>query len=87
MRSPDWSLDAPRDGWARFDDHWRRDDAHRDVGLEQKCQSRVPWWMTDLVRKHALQRRSFSKYSVGVYLTGLPIGEDRLGRRSARWLR
>ena len=86
IRSDVWSLDAPRGCWSRFNEHWMREEAHRRVVLELKCHSSIPWWMTDLIRKHALKRQSFSKYSIGTHLTGIELGEDRITRRSARWM-
>lgn len=86
-RADGWGLDET-DGphTVHFDDYWSRAGADRRVVLELKCQSCVPWWITELVRRHALKRQSFSKYSVGIYLTGLEAGEDLLARRSARWV-
>ncbi len=85
-RTSEWTLRRQGEAPCRFDDHWRRDDDHRSVVLELKCHSCIPWWMTDLIRKHALRRQSFSKYSIGVHLTGIEQGEDRITRRSARWM-
>ena len=37
------------------------------VVLELKCYTtQVPLWMIDLIRKFGLQRRSFSKYVIGI---------------------
>ena len=85
-RSASWTLDGDGGLPSRFDDHWRRDEEHRSVVLELKCHSCIPWWMTDLIRRHALRRQSFSKYSIGIHLTGVEHGEDRITRRSARWV-
>lgn len=86
-RTRRYSLDAPHDErWCRFDDHWHREEETRSVVLELKCHSCIPGWMTDLIRKHALKRQSFSKYSIGIYLTSSALGEDLLARRSARWM-
>ncbi len=86
-RSGTWDLDPLAGRWTRFDEHWHREDEHRRVVLELKCQSIVPGWLTDLIRKHALQQQSFSKYSIGIHLTGVEQGYDLLARRSARWMR
>ena len=59
---------------------------HRSVVLELKCQSSIPSWISDLVRTQSLGRQSFSKYSVGVHLTGVRQGEDLMAKRSARWV-
>jgi SPX domain protein involved in polyphosphate accumulation len=86
QRTQGWRLEPDESGWARFDDSWQRDESERSVVLELKCQSMIPWWITDLVRSHQLTRQSFSKYSVGIHLTGVREGEDRITRRSARWM-
>lgn len=85
-RTASWGLDEEPERWWQFDDHWRREESERSVVLEIKCQSLIPWWVTDLIRSHGLARQSFSKYSIGIYLTGLGLGEDRVNRRSARWM-
>lgn len=85
-RTDSWDLEPSSDEWSHFDEHWKRDDAERNVVLEIKCQSMIPWWVTDLIRAHELKRQSFSKYSVGIHVTGLRNGEDRIARRSARWM-
>lgn len=85
-RTSCWDLDPNDDDWSHFDRHWLRDESDRSVVLELKCQSSIPFWLTDLVRAHALGRQSFSKYSVGIYLTGVRAGEDRMAKRSSRWV-
>ena len=86
LRAHDWELDPVSDRWCSFDHHRRPDLRGKDVVLELKCQSFVPWWITNLIRTHALKRRSFSKYGIGICLTGLHNGETSLPRRSARAL-
>ncbi len=83
QRTHSWALDAGSDGWLLFDDFRRVDQRERTVVLELKCQSFVPWWITNLIRTHALKRQSFSKYGIGIYLTGLLNGEGSLPIRSA----
>ena len=83
-RTRSWDLDPIGGRWTRFDEHWRREYESRHVVLELKCQSHIPWWLTDLVRRHALKLQSFSKFSIGIYLTGLERGEELPARRSAR---
>lgn len=83
-RSRTWDHDPPTGRWTRFDDHWRREEEHRRVVLELKCQSCIPWWLTELVRKHALKQQSFSKYAIGIHLTAREDGADLIARRSAR---
>lgn len=86
QRTDGWDLDATGPDWCEFD-HYRRADQHdKSVVLELKCQSFVPAWITELVRTNALRRRSFSKYAIGIYLTGVLNGERSLPRRSARSL-
>jgi SPX domain protein involved in polyphosphate accumulation len=86
QRTSSWNLDPGAVGWSHFDRHWRRQEHERTVVLELKCQSSIPWWVTDLVRAHALDRQSFSKYSVGIYLTSVRDGADLSATRSARWM-
>jgi hypothetical protein len=86
QRTHEWALSTRSNGWLSFDDHRRLDQRERTVVLELKCQSFVPWWITNLIRTHALKQQSFSKYGIGVYLTGLMNGEGSLPLRSARAL-
>ncbi len=86
QRTADWNLDAPCDRWCSFDDHRRPDQRDKSVVLELKCELFVPWWVTNLVRSFALKRQSFSKYGIGIYLTGLRDGGGSLPQRSARAL-
>ena len=83
-RTRSWDLDPPGGRWTRFDEYWSREEESRRVVLELKCQSCIPWWLTDLIRKHALKQQSFSKYSIGIHLTGLERGANLVSRRSAR---
>jgi hypothetical protein len=85
-RTRDWDLASPSHDWCRFDDYWRREEAHRSVVLEIKCHACIPWWVTDLIRSHALKRQSFSKYSIGIHLTERERGADIQLRRSSRWM-
>jgi hypothetical protein len=85
-RTDNWALDTRSDGWLSFDEYRRPDQRDRSVVLELKCQSFVPWWITNLIRTHALKQQSFSKYGIGIYLTGLLNGEGSLPLRSARAL-
>jgi len=86
QRTHDWALDAESTGWLSFDKFRRLDQRERTVVLELKCQSIIPWWITNLIRTHALKQQSFSKYGIGIYLTGLLNGEGSLPLRSARAL-
>ena len=85
-RTSEWNLEPDDEGWSHFDRHWLRDETQRSVVLELKCQSSIPWWISDLVRTQALGRQSFSKYSVGVHLTGVRQGEHLMAKRSSRWV-
>ncbi len=79
--SHDWSLrTGPR--WRVFDEHWRTDHPTNPVVLEIKCETLLPWWVTELVRRNQLVRSSFSKYSIGIALTQLHAGR-RLPRGRA----
>jgi len=69
QRIQSWDLDPDPDGWREFDHYWQPELADRSVVLELKCQSTIPPWLSDLVRRHSLSRTSFSKYSTGIYLT------------------
>jgi hypothetical protein len=78
--SLDWSLSRPTSGVCCFDDSWKTDHTTTPVVLEIKCETgSVPWWVTDLIRRHDLVRSSFSKYSIGIHLS-----RARSGLRAAR---
>lgn len=83
--SRDWSLRADGD-WCAFDDRWGNARPTAPVVLEIKCENRVPWWVTDLVRRNELVRTSFSKYSIGIALTQLQAGRAIGRSRSLRAL-
>lgn len=86
-RTHDWSFDAGSyEDWCRFDDHRSPDLRTKNVVLELKCDSFIPNWITNLIQTHALKRQSFSKYGVGIYLTGLRFAEASLPRRSVKAL-
>jgi SPX domain protein involved in polyphosphate accumulation len=85
-RTESWNLDDAWDDWCYFDDHRVPSLRPNNVVLELKCESFIPCWITDLIRSEALKRQSFSKYGIGVYLTGLGLGEVSLPRRSAKKL-
>ncbi len=84
QRARDWSLDPDPERWCDFDDAWRPDYRATPVVLELKCQSRVPHWLTDIIRMNELDRRSFSKYSIGIHLTRIESASDAIGMRSAK---
>jgi hypothetical protein len=84
QRTDDWSLDPDPSRWCTFNHHWRPDLRERNVVLELKCESTIPFWMTDLVQRHSLQSDSFSKYSVGIRVAGRQAGESLVPRRSSK---
>ena len=84
QRASTWSLTSGRERWVAFDDHWQDGPLGRRVVLEIKCHATVPFWLSDLIREHGLRRSSFSKYSIGIHLTGRAMGVPGLMRRSAK---
>jgi hypothetical protein len=87
QRTDDWSLEPDADHGCFFDDWWRPGFSGKPVLLELKCHARMPGWMVELAKRNDLERVSFSKYSVGIYLTGRSMGQDLMARRSARTMR
>ena len=87
QRTNQWSLEPDSDRWCLFDDWWDPEYSRKRVVLELKCHARMPGLMTELARVNGLERRSFSKYSVGIYITGRMMGQDLLPRRAARTMR
>ncbi len=49
-----------------MDDPWHYDGLQSPLILELKCETRMPVWMSDLIRHFSLTRRGFSKYGFGV---------------------
>jgi hypothetical protein len=86
-RTGDWSLEPDTDHWCFYDDWWGPEFSGRPVLLELKCHAKMPGWMVELARKNGLERVSFSKYSVGIYITGRRMGQDLMRRRSAKAMR
>ena len=84
QRASGWDLDPDPYDWSDFDDAWRLEFRATPVVLELKCHAQVPCWLTDLIRANDLERRSFSKYSIGIHLTSLRAGADAIPTRSAR---
>ncbi|MDX9720517.1 MAG: polyphosphate polymerase domain-containing protein [Myxococcota bacterium] len=62
-----WSLNCeqPEPIPLTLDDAWQYDGLRSPTVLELKCESRVPYWLLDLIRRHRLQRSGFSKYCYG----------------------
>ncbi len=84
QRTDDWHRVPDPSEWVEFDEHWRPEFRHKNVVLELKCQAFVPWWITDLIRAFALKRQSFSKYSIGIHITGRAAGAGSAPLRSAK---
>lgn len=84
QRTRDWDLAPDPGGYCEFDQFWGSGRREPLVVLELKCESAMPHWMTDLVRRHGLSRTSFSKYAVGIHLTGRLAGQRRRPVRDAR---
>ena len=51
------------------------------VVMEFKCRLSVPCWISEAIRRHGLRRQSFSKYSIGILLTGRRDGVWHLAQR------
>jgi len=84
QRTESWDLEPDPYEWCEFDHFWRPELADRSVVFELKCQSVVPPWLSELVRRHSLNRTSFSKYSTGIHLTRRIAGDRKRSTRDAR---
>jgi SPX domain protein involved in polyphosphate accumulation len=84
VRTESWDFEFDPYQCCHFAHHWRSDLGAGCLVLELKCQSAIPHWMTDLVQRHALNRTSFSKYAVGIHLSGHLAGERKRPLRDAR---
>jgi SPX domain protein involved in polyphosphate accumulation len=80
QRTIAWKLRGDEDRWHRLDDHLVAGAPNPLVVLELKCGTSVPHWMLGLVQRNDLQRRSFSKYSIGIHLTNWLAGAPPGGR-------
>jgi hypothetical protein len=78
----EWELCPDDQGWCPIDEHWRTGFPTDAVVLELKCETAVPQWMIELIRRNELEQTSFSKYSVGICLTQWLQGGDVLRSRS-----
>lgn len=74
QRTRDWSARGDAARWCELDHHLSRKSPRPFVVLEFKCGLRVPEWITDTIRRYDLWRCSFSKYSIGIYLTDRRVG-------------
>lgn len=77
QRTTSWDLAPDPWGWCEFDHHWPPDRPGKPVVLELKCHSSVPHWISDLVRRNGLIRTAFSKYCIGIHVTGRHYYGDR----------
>jgi SPX domain protein involved in polyphosphate accumulation len=87
QRADGWDLDGDPERWCEVR-HFLAPSAPKPlVVLELKCRSLVPHWITELIRRHELRIQSFSKYSIGIQITGRALGTASLTRRCGRILR
>jgi hypothetical protein len=87
-RTESWDLALPEDEmWCRFDNHWRTEHVTLPIVMEIKCRTAVPLWLLELIRRINLSRCSFSKYSIGISLTGERLGHRDAYSRSAKVMR
>ncbi len=86
-RTSEWNLIPDELDWCRFDHYWKTHHVTTPVVLEIKCQSIVPFWVMDLIRRNDLSRTAFSKYSIGINLTGQVMGHQEHYSRSLKVLR
>lgn len=82
----EWMLVPDDDAWCPFDDHWGTRLPSTPVVMEIKCTSNIPQWVTELVRRNQLALSSFSKYSVGIHVSGWRSGQARIRSRSTKAL-
>jgi hypothetical protein len=83
QRTAAWTLQGEADDWRDLDHHLVPGAPQPLVVLELKCETAVPHWILDLIRRNGLHRRSFSKYSMGIHLTEW-LGGAPLDGRSLR---
>jgi hypothetical protein len=84
QRVRDWDMSGNPEGWCAFDDHWNGMRVEPPAVMEIKCHTTVPHWVGDLVRSLRLRQQNFSKYSIGIHLTGCEQGTRNLAPRSSR---
>jgi len=87
QRTRAWDHEGDPARWCELEHHLSAGAPRPIVILELKCRSRVPHWISDLVRRYALRRRSFSKYSIGIHLTASLNGSAGLMPRCGGVLR
>jgi hypothetical protein len=81
QRTSAWDHRGHGDRWCELEHHLSDRAPRPFVILEFKCPLRVPSWVLDLIQRYDLRRRSVSKYSIGIYMTGLRTGGPSLVRR------
>jgi hypothetical protein len=87
-RTDIWDLSPPEDeNWCLFDDFWNTNHVTYPVVMEIKCRQAVPLWLIELIKRNNLSRISFSKYSIGISLTGERLGHRQNYYRSAKVMR
>jgi hypothetical protein len=82
-----WDFDGDPDAWCDVAHFLAPGTPKPLVVLELKCRSRVPHWITDIIRHNDLRTQSFSKYSIGIHITGRVLGSASAPRRCGRILR
>jgi hypothetical protein len=87
QRVDTWDFDGDPDAWCEVAHFLAPGTPKPLVVLELKCRSRVPHWITDIIRHHDLRTQSFSKYSIGIHITGRVLGSASAPSRCGRILR
>ncbi len=81
QRIRSWDDAGAPDLWCEVEDSLSERAPWPLVVVEFKCRSLVPHWMSEVIRHQGLQRQSFSKYSIGIFLTGRRDGAWPLAQR------
>ncbi len=87
QRISDWDIEGRPDDWCEVSDFLGPSAPKPLVILELKCRANIPHWISEIIRHHELRAQSFSKYSIGIYITGRRMGSTSLARRCGRVLR
>jgi hypothetical protein len=66
-----WDLSPTEGLWHSLDDAWVLNGLRSPVVLELKCETRVPLWMSRLIREAGLTRSGYSKYTWGLIMLEL----------------
>jgi hypothetical protein len=78
----DWSLEGEAGAWFDLERHLYPGAPRPLVILELKCETMVPAWIVEVVRRNRLRRASVCKYSLGVYAGRREQGLERLPERA-----